>query len=84
LPKHLQFFSIRSNLSYSVKKIKLLYIDYNRQGVPTDSYEETVNPYDPIRPHLAYRKDMHDYGGIADIKSTEEWEIRVLDFEIIK
>jgi len=84
LPKHLQSFSIRNNLSYPVKNIKLLFIVYNKQGVPTDSHEETFRRYDVIRPGLAYRKKISAWGYVEDIKATERWEIRVLDFEIVK
>ena len=86
LPKHLESFSIRNNLSYPVKNIQLLFIVYNKQGIPTDSHEETYCRYssDAIRPHLAYRKKLGAWGYVQDIKATENWEIRVLDFDIIK
>ena len=84
LPKHLQSFSIRNNLSYPIKKVKLLFIVYNKQGIPTDSHEEIFCRYDPIKPHLAYRKKIRAWGYVENIKATENWEIRVLDFEIIK
>lgn len=87
LPKHLQSFSIRNNLSFPVKNIKVLFIVYNKQGIPTDSYEEEyLTSYgDQIRPHLAYRKKTDNWGvSICSIKETEKWEIRILDFEIIK
>jgi len=84
LPKHLESFSIRNNLSYPIKNVTLLFIVFNKQGIPTDSHEETFCRYDPIKPHLAYRKKISAWGYVEDIKSTENWEIRVLDFDIIK
>jgi hypothetical protein len=84
LPKNLESFSIRNNLSFPVEKIKLLFIVYNKQGIPTDSHEDTFCEYtNPIRPHLAYREILNR-GDIQPIKVTENWEIRVLDFEIVK
>ncbi len=86
LPKHLQSFSIRNNLSYPVFNIKVLFIVYNDKGIPTDSHEETYCRYssDAIRPHLAYRVKIRAWGYVENIKATEHWEIRVLDFEIVK
>lgn len=87
LPKHLQSFSIRNNLSFPIKNIKVLFIVYNNKGIPTDSYEDDYIIYsgDPIRPHLAQRIKTDNWGApICDIKETEKWEIRILDFKIVK
>lgn len=87
LPRRLQSFSIKNNLSFPVKSIKLLFIVYNKQGIPTDSYEEDYLKYygDPIRPHLAHRVKISAWGAsVESIKESERWEIRVLDFEIVK
>lgn len=86
LPKHLQSFSIRNNLSFPVKKVRLLFIVYNIKGIPTDSRERTFcsDFSDAIKPHLAYREKQCSLSYVQDIKATESWEIRVLDFEIIK
>lgn len=87
LPRKLQSFSIRNNLSSPVRNIKLLFIVYNKQGIPTDSYEEDYLKYsgDPIRSHLAYRVKIGAWGAsVESIKATEKWVIRVLDFEIVK
>ncbi|MBT8377397.1 MAG: S1C family serine protease, partial [Bacteroidia bacterium] len=86
--RNLEGFSIKNNLPYEIKEIKLLLILRNSQGQPIDAFEYEALKYDYIKPFLAkYVESGFGYGSIggervAEKKSGEKLEIRILDFKI--
>lgn len=87
----LEGFSIKNNLQYEIKKVKLLLILKNSQGVPIDSqeYEPYIGYDEYIKPFLSKYievgfSDSRISDRIKKRKPSEKLEIRILDFTIIE
>jgi len=84
--------SLRNRLPHPVKKIKLLFVLFDRSGIPVDYFEKTYfdswGSNSSIKPFLAKTIefdaiDWHKHRALRKEKG-ENLEVRVLDFELIK
>lgn len=85
----LEGFSIKNNLQYEIRKVKMVLILRNSQGIPIDSqeFEPYISRDDYIKPFLSkYIKigypNSHVNDRIINRKPSEKLEIRILDFTI--
>lgn len=85
----LQSFSFKNNLPYTISHIKILFIVYDKLGIPLDYLEETY--YDNysqdngIKPFLAKTVVIHDrltQRAFRLENNFEKIELRILDFKI--
>ncbi|MGY0408251.1 MAG: S1C family serine protease [Polaribacter sp.] len=82
--------SFRNKLPYAVKKIKVLFVLFDRSGIPVDYFEKTYfDGYGiEIKAFLAktiefYDFDWRNHRALRKEKG-ENLEVRILDFEIIE
>ncbi len=83
--------SFRNKLPYTIRKIQVLYILFDRTGVPVDYFEKTYfNGYrdEGIKAFLAktITFDIFDWDDHRALRkeSGENLEVRILDFEIVE
>lgn len=86
---NLEGFSIKNNLQYEIKEVKMLLILRNSQGVPIDSqeFEPYISYSDYIKPFLSkYIEIGMSNSSVSDRikerKPSDKLEIRILDFSI--
>lgn len=78
--------SIRNKLPYAVKDVEALFILYDEENIPIDTYKKTF--YEEIMPFLA---KSHSWNSAAcnnlrvlRLQEGERLEIRILSFEVLK
>jgi hypothetical protein len=90
--KRVESISLRNTLPYSVKKIQILFILFDKSGIPVDYFEETYfnsyGDYAEIKPFLAktIEFDVFDWKKHRALRKErgENLEVRILNFEIIE
>tara|TARA_R110002033_G_scaffold170966_1_gene215033 strand:+ start:1710 stop:2747 length:1038 start_codon:yes stop_codon:yes gene_type:complete len=82
--------SFRNKLPYTVRKIQVIYILFDKTGIPVDYFEKTYfDGYrdEGIKPFLAktITFDIFDWEGHRALRKEygENLEVRILDFEIV-
>lgn len=82
--------SFRNQTPYTVRKIQVIYILFDKSGVPVDYFEKTYfDGYrdEGIKPFLAktITFDIFDWEGHRALRKEygENLEVRILDFEIV-
>jgi hypothetical protein len=80
------FFSIKNNLEYSIKDIKIIFLVYDETGTIVDYNESTYFSREPIKPFLAKTIDFFSGGDAPQValKKGYKIEYRVLDYKIIE
>ncbi|MFT7030219.1 MAG: S1-C subfamily serine protease [Marinoscillum sp.] len=88
--KLIKSISIRNQLPYTVKKIHVIFILFDKSGIPVDYFEETYfDGYrdEGIKPFLAktitfFISEWGDHRALRK-EYGENLEVRILDFEIV-